>query len=92
MVSTLVTELVNRGGLDSMMWSLSLIMIALVLGGVMESCHYLDVLLNPLLYRVRKAGGFISLVVASCFVSNVFLGDQYLAIVVPGHYVQNSSG
>ena len=59
-------------------------MIALVLGGVMESCHYLDVLLNPLLYRVRKAGGFISLVVASCFVSNVFLGDQYLAIVVPG--------
>lgn len=83
-VGTLVTELVNRGGLDSMMWSLSLIMIALVLGGVMESCHYLDVLLNPLLYRVRKAGGFISLVVASCFVSNVFLGDQYLAIVVPG--------
>ncbi|MEG1603207.1 MAG: Na+/H+ antiporter NhaC [Cloacibacillus sp.] len=83
-VSSLVTELLNRGGLDSMMWSLSLIMIALVLGGVMESCHYLDVLLNPLLYRVRTVGGFVTLVVSSCFVSNVFLGDQYLAIVVPG--------
>lgn len=83
-VGSLITELVNRGGLDSMMWSLSLIMIALVLGGVMESCHYLEVLLNPLLFKVRKAGGFISLVIASCFVSNIFLGDQYLAIVVPG--------
>ena len=31
-VSSMVVELLNRGGLDSMMWSLSLIMIALVLG------------------------------------------------------------
>lgn len=83
-VSSLVTELLNRGGLDSMMWSLSLIMIALVLGGIMESCHYLEVLLNPMLYKIRRVGGFVTLVVASCFVSNLFLGDQYLAIVVPG--------
>ena len=83
-VATLITQLVNRGGLDSMMWSLSLILIALVLGGVMESCHYLEVLLNPLLFRVRTVGGFVSLVVVSCLASNLFLGDQYLAIVVPG--------
>ncbi|MDO4559640.1 MAG: Na+/H+ antiporter NhaC [bacterium] len=83
-ISSMVVELVSRGGIDSMMWSLSLIMIALVLGGVMESCHYLSVLLNPMLYKVRTVGGFVSLVVTSCFVSNVFLGDQYLAIVVPG--------
>ena len=67
-ISSMVVELVNRGGIDSMMWSLSLIMIALVLGGVMESCHYLTVLLNPLLYKVRTVGGFVSLVVTSCFV------------------------
>ena len=83
-VASLLTELLNRGGLDSMMWSLSLIMIALVLGGVMESCHYLEVLLNPLLFKVRKVGGFVTLVVVSCFASNLFLGDQYLGIVVPG--------
>ncbi|MCE5201041.1 MAG: Na+/H+ antiporter NhaC [Synergistaceae bacterium] len=83
-VGSLVVELLNRGGLDSMMWSLSLIMIALCLGGVMESCHYLDVLLNPLLYKVRRVGDFITLVEASCLVSNIFLGDQYLAIIVPG--------
>ncbi|MCR5336783.1 MAG: sodium:proton antiporter, partial [Synergistes sp.] len=89
-VSSLVTELLNRGGLDSMMWSLSLIMIALVLGGIMESCHYLDVLLNPMLYKIRRVGGFVTLVVVSCFVSNLFLGDQYLAIVVPGRMFKTS--
>lgn len=83
-VGGLVANLISRGGLDSMMWSLSLIMIALCLGGVMERCHYLEVLLNPILFKVRKVGGFVALVMASCFVSNVFLGDQYLAIVVPG--------
>lgn len=83
-VASLVTELLNRGGLDSMMWSLSLIMIALCLGGVMESCRYLDVLLNPLLFKVRRVGDFVALVMASSLVSNIFLGDQYLAILVPG--------
>lgn len=83
-VSTMLVELLNRGGIDSMMWSLSLIMIALVLGGIMESCHYLSVLLNPMLYKVRRVGDFVLLVVVSCFVSNIFLGDQYLGIAVPG--------
>ena len=57
---------------------------ALVLGGIMERCGYLSVMLNPLLYKVRRVGDFILLVVISCFVSNFFLGDQYLGIVVPG--------
>lgn len=83
-ISSMASELLTRGGLDSMMWSLSLIVVALILGGIMESCHYLDVLLNPILYKVRTVGGFTSLVVTSCLFSNIFLGDQYLAIVVPG--------
>lgn len=83
-VSSTIVELLNRGGLDSMMWSLSLIIIALVLGGIMECCGYLNVLISPMLYKVRTVGGFVTLVVASCFVSNIFLGDQYLSIVVPG--------
>ncbi len=89
-IGSLISSLISRGGLDSMMWSLSLIMIALVLGGVMESCRYLEVLLNPLLFKVRKVGGFVTLVVVSCFASNLFLGDQYLGIVVPGRMFKTS--
>lgn len=86
----ILTELLNRGGIDSMMWSLSLIMIALVLGGVMESCRYLDVLLTPMLRKVRTVGGFVSLVMASSFTSNVFLGDQYLGIIIPGRMFKDA--
>lgn len=85
--SSVATKL---GGIDSMMWSLSMIMIALVLGGIMERCGYLSVLLNPLLYKVRRVGDFITLVIVSCFVSNVFLGDQYLGIVVPGRMFEEA--
>lgn len=80
----LLTKLLNRGGIESMMWSLSLIVIALVLGGIMERCSYLEVLLTPLLRKVKTVGGFVSLVAAACFSGNFFLGDQYLGIVVPG--------
>ena len=81
---TLLTELLKKGGVDSMMWSLSLIIIALVLGGIMESCRYLEVLLTPLLKLVHSAGGMVTLVAFSCLSGNLFLGDQYLGIVVPG--------
>lgn len=86
----LLTELLKKGGVDSMMWSLSLIIIALILGGIMESCRYLDVLLTPLLNRVRSVGGLVSLVAASCVAGNFFLGDQYLGIVVPGRMFKNA--
>ncbi len=80
----LIAKLVERGGIESMMWSLSLIVIALVLGGVMERCSYLEVLLTPLLKKVKTVCGFVSVVMLSCFAGNFFLGDQYLGIVVPG--------
>ena len=80
----LLVDLLNRGGVESMMWSLSLIIIALILGGIMESCRYLEVLLVPMLAKLRSAGGLVALTMGSCVASNVFLGDQYLGIVVPG--------
>ncbi|QVL35922.1 Na+/H+ antiporter NhaC [Aminirod propionatiphilus] len=91
-VGELLSGLLARGGIDSMMWSLSLITIALVLGGVMERCGYLEAMLTPLLLKVRKVGGLVSLVMVSSFISNVFLGDQYLAIVVPGRMFNSAVG
>lgn len=33
-------NLLNRGGIDSMMWTISLIMFALFFGGVLEKCGF----------------------------------------------------
>lgn len=50
----------------------------------MERCGFLEVLLHTILKGVRSVGGLCASVVVSCFVCNLFLGDQYLAIVMPG--------
>lgn len=81
---SMLSELLTRGGMDSMMWTISLILSALTFGGIMERCGFLEVLLRTVLKRVNSVGGMVASVVASCFISNLFLGDQYLAIVIPG--------
>jgi len=83
-VAGMIAKLVSRGGMQSMMWSVSMVICALTLGGFMERCGFLEVLLGTLTKNVKRVGGLIATVVASSVVSNVFLGDQYLSIVIPG--------
>ena len=83
-VGGMISKLVSRGGMQSMMWSVSMVICALTLGGFLERCGFLEVLLGALTKGVKRAGGLITAVIVSCIFSNAFLGDQYLSIVVPG--------
>ncbi len=79
-----IDALLSRGGLQSMMWAISLVLIALCLGGAMEASRSLEVLIEALLKQIRGVGGLVLSVLISCIVSNWVLGDQYLSLVVPG--------
>lgn len=79
-----LNELLARGGLQSMNWTVSLIICALSFGGILECVGFLEALLNTLLKGVKSAGGLCTAVIISCFVSNVFTGDQYISLVLPG--------
>ena len=83
-VGGLLTQLFTRGGMTSMLETICLIVVALSLGGIMEVCGFLDAILEALMRRVRSVFGLIASVIASSFVANVFLSEQYLAIIVPG--------
>jgi NhaC family Na+:H+ antiporter len=83
-VGNMLNELLTRGGLDSMMWTISLIFCALFFGGAMEACGFLETIVHTLTKSVKSVGGMMLSVVISCFVSNLFLGDQYLSLVIPG--------
>jgi len=83
-VGALLNKLLGRGGMQSMMWSISLVICALCFGGIMERCGFLEVMLRTILKGVKSVGGLVASVIASCFISNMFLGDQYLSIVMPG--------
>lgn len=79
-----IVQLMERGGLQSMNWTISLILCAFSFGSVMEVCGFLKVILEAIMKPVKTVGGIITATVFSCFICDVFLGDQYLSIAMPG--------
>lgn len=84
-----VDELLLRGGLDSMMWTVSLILCALTLGGILEKTGMLEALANALLKFTKGTFGLVFATIISCLGVNLATGEQYLAIVLPGRMYKN---
>jgi NhaC family Na+:H+ antiporter len=80
----MVDELLTRGGLESMMQTVALIICALSFGGIMERAGMLDVLAKALLKRVKRTGSLVMTTIFSCIGMNAIASDQYIAIVIPG--------
>jgi NhaC family Na+:H+ antiporter len=79
-----VASIVNRGGLLSMTWPLSLILIALALGGLLQHCGVFSSLFHAWMTRVKRGGHVIWLAGSSSILVNGLTGEQYLSIVLPG--------
>jgi NhaC family Na+:H+ antiporter len=79
-----VDDLLTRGGLDSMMWTVSLILCALTLGGILEKTGMLEALTVALLSFTKGTFGLVFATIISCIGVNLATGEQYLSIVLPG--------
>jgi NhaC family Na+:H+ antiporter len=79
-----IVKLMERGGLQSMNWTISLIICAFTFGFAMETCGFLKVMLEAIMKPIKSVGGMVTATILSCFVCDLFLGDQYLAIAMPG--------
>lgn len=79
-----VDELLSRGGLDSMMYTVSLVLCALSFGGTMERCGFLRAIANSILNFARSTGSLVTATVGTCIGMNIVAPDQYLSIIVPG--------
>ena len=77
-------ELASRGGMESMLGTIWLIVAALAFGGVVEKAGVLDKLITPIIARAKSDGGLVASLVASAFATNVITADQFIAIVLPG--------
>ena len=77
-------ELVNRGGMNSMLDVIWLILSALMFGGVMEETGMLKKLVQALLKMVHGTGSLIATTIFTCIGTNIVASDQYMAIVLPG--------
>ena len=79
-----VDYLLSRGGLDGMMWTVSLILIAMSFGGVMESTGMLQAIAEKILSFAKSTGSLVLSTVCTCIFVNIVAGDQYLSLVLPG--------
>lgn len=86
----MVDELLTRGGLQSMMETVALIICALCFGGIMEKTGMLETMAAALLKRVKRTGSLVATTIFSCIAMNVIASDQYIAIVVPGRMYKNA--
>ena len=78
-----VDRLLSRGGMDSMLITLWIIVGAVTFGTIMEEFGMLAKLITPLLRRARTTGGLFATAIATAIGLNIFAGDQYIALVLP---------
>lgn len=76
-------SLLNRGGLDSMLWTISLIMFALAYGGMMEKCRFVESLMGGIVKKVKSTASLVAATIITGIICDVILTDQYLAIMIP---------
>ena len=85
-----VDTLLSRGGIQSMMWSVSLILLALSLGGLLIKTHVIDIILKQMESSLNTP---VRLIIATALTAvgvNVLIGEQYLSIILPGEAYKGS--
>ena len=85
-----IDQLVSRGGMDSMLNTIWLIVTALAFGGVVEKAGVIDRLIAPVVEAVKSVGALVTSLVAAVFATNVITADQYIAIVLPGRMFKSA--
>jgi NhaC family Na+:H+ antiporter len=79
-----VAELISMGGMQSMMWTISLIISAMIFGGIVDCTGIMGTLAGALLKIAKGTGGLVAITIFSCVFVNLVCCDQYLAIILPG--------
>ena len=80
----MLNELFSSGGMLGMLWTILLIISAMIFGGIMDGIGALERITEELLKMAKSVFGLFSSTVMSCIGLNVIASDQYLAIVIPG--------
>ena len=82
--------LLSRGGIMSMMWTMSLALIALSLGGILDRAGFVRVLLRGILDRIERAASLMTATISAGIVANMSMGEGYLSIIFGGQIFKES--
>jgi len=79
-----VDGLLSRGGLNSMFFSVTIIILAMCVGGIIETTGAFGTVVDKLMTRVKSVPGLIMSVMASNYLMLGSTGDMMMAISLTG--------
>ncbi|AZV42626.1 Na+/H+ antiporter NhaC [Peribacillus asahii] len=81
--------ILSRGGIESMYFSISLVLLALAMGGLLFELGIIPSILNAIQGLLINVGRLISATVFTGIGVNFLAGEQYLSVLLPGKAFQN---
>ena len=79
-----VDNLLTRGGISGMYYTIGLILCAMIFGGIMDKSGMLRELTMHIMKYANSTGSLVLATILTAVATNLVAGDQYLAIVLPG--------
>src|SRR5699024_6746608 len=79
-----VNELLTRGGINSMLFTVSLVILALGFGGLLFVTGIVPSILAAFQEKLKKVRSIIISTAATAIGVNVLIGEQYLSIMLTG--------
>ena len=83
-VDPFLVDLLTRGGLDGMMWTISMGFAALAFGGIMEATGMLETLVDVMSRLAKGAKGLMLTTIVTTILTLMICCDQYMALLLPG--------
>lgn len=80
--SAMIDDLLGRGGLYTMAWTLLLSIMAIAMGGILHGAGFLTVLLKGIIHTIKRTGSLISATIATGFIGNLSMGETYIVIIL----------
>ncbi len=83
-----IDSLLSRGGIESMLFTISLVLLALSMGGLLFTLGIIQTLLAKIESMLKKASSVITASALTAIGVNVLIGEQYLSILLTGQAFQ----
>lgn len=85
-----IDELLSKGGIESMLDSAALIILALAFGGLLIKFQIIESIIDKMKNFVNRPGRLVFLTALSCIGVNLLVGEQYLSVILPGETFKKS--
>lgn len=86
----LVDDMISHGGISSMLGSLSLTLLILSLGGILQAYGFIEVLFKSFIRYLQKPTLLVSATIIICTLCNMLVGEAYLTIIVAANVFKQS--